>query len=173
MEVVEKEGFPLQRHFNGKEVTLLGKTKEIGDAAPDFKALDRDMQEVRLADFDEPYIVISAVPSIDTGLCDYQTKMFNRELEGRDDVRVITVSNDLPFAHKRYCEAEGLERITILSDHRDLDFAMNYGTLIEELRLQARSVFVLDAERKIIHREYVAEMTDHPDYEAVKSLFTG
>jgi len=161
----------LKRTFNGNEVTLLGKTKDIGDAAPDFKALDRNMQEVRLADFDDPYVVISAVPSIDTGLCSHQTKNFNRELEAHDNVRVITVSNDLPFAHKRYCEAEGLERITILSDHRDLDFAMNYGTLIEELRLQARSVFVLDEKRKIIHREYVAEMTNHPDYEAVTKLF--
>ncbi len=160
----------MKRTFNGNEVTLLGKTKDVGDKAPDFQALDRDMQVVRMSDFDEPYIVISAVPSVDTGLCSHQTKTFNRELEARDDVRVITASNDLPFAHKRYCEAEGLERITILSDYRDLDFAMNYGTLIEELRLQARSVFVLDEERKIIHREYVAEMTNHPDYEAVRKL---
>ena len=100
-------------------------------------------------------------------MCDFQTKQFNQRLNDLEGVRVITISNDLPFAHRRWCASEGLEHITTLSDHRDLDFAMKYGTHIKELRLQARSAFVLDTNRTITYAEYLDEMSNHPDYESL------
>ncbi len=156
--------------FAGTPVTIKGKTKQKGDEAPTFTVLDRDFQKRRLEDFDNEYIVISVVPSIDTSVCDYQTKAFNSKLESFDNVTVLTISNDLPFAQKRWCANEGMESIVTLSDYKDLDFAMKYGTLIDEYRLQARSVFVLDRERRIIHLEYVDEVGDHPDYDKVVQL---
>ncbi len=151
----------------GQKVTVKGERKKIGDVAPDFHAIDRDMNEKRLKDFEDKYLVLSVVPSIDTGVCDFQTKKFNQALEAFDDVKVITISNDLPFAQKRWCAGAGMEHVVTLSDHRDLDFAMKYGTLISETRLQARSVFILDEDRKIVYLEYVEEISNHPDYDAV------
>ncbi len=157
--------------FAGQPVTLKGETKHPGDKAPDFKAIDRDLNTRALDEFlGERYTVISVVPSIDTGVCDYQTKHFNKTLNETDGVNVVTVSNDLPFAQARWCASAGLEDIVTLSDHRDLDFAHNYGTLMEEHRLQARAVFVLDSNKKIVHVEYVDEVTEHPDYDAVIKL---
>ncbi|MGM0436280.1 MAG: thiol peroxidase [Bacillota bacterium] len=157
--------------FGGQPVTLKGDTKNVGDTAPEFKALDRDLKERTLSDFEgDKYTVISVVPSIDTSVCDFQTKHFNKTLNEIEGVKVITVSNDLPFAQKRWCANEGLENIITLSDHKDLDFALKYGTLMVEMRLQARAVFVLDSDRKIIHTEYVSEATNHPDYDAVVDL---
>lgn len=157
--------------FAGTPVTLKGDTKQVGDTAPDFKALNRDMQEKRLSDLEgEAYTVISVVPSIDTSVCDFQTKHFNKTLNEIEGVKVLTVSNDLPFAQKRWCASEGLDNILTLSDHKDLDFALKYGTLMVENRLQARAVFVLDSDRKIIHAEYVSEGTNHPDYDTVVNL---
>ncbi len=156
--------------FAGNAVTLKGKTREVGEQAPDFTAIDRNLKERSLSSFEADYYVLSVVPSIDTGVCDYQTKKFNQTLDGLDGVKVLTISNDLPFAQKRWCASEGLEDIITLSDHRDLNFALRYGTLIEEHRLQARAVFVLDADWRILHVEYVSEVTDHPDYDAVVKL---
>jgi thiol peroxidase len=159
--------------FAGEPVTLKGNTKKVGDTAPNFKALDRDMKEQSLSDLQgDKYTVISVVPSIDTSVCDFQTKHFNKSLNDVKGIKVLTVSNDLPFAQKRWCANEGLENIITLSDHRDLDFALKYGTLMEEHRLQARAVFVLDSDLKIIHVEYVNEGTDHPNYETVVNLLT-
>jgi len=154
--------------FGGTPVTLKGKQKKVGDKAENFRAIAPDMSVKTLDDFDEETIVISAVPSIDTSVCSYQTLKFNQALEAMEDVAVITISNDLPFAQKRWCEKEeGMEDIHILSDHKDLDFAQKYGTLMEEFRLQARTVFILDADRTITYVERVGEGSDHPDYDAV------
>ncbi|MFW6299035.1 MAG: thiol peroxidase [Bacillota bacterium] len=157
--------------FAGQPVTLKGETRHLGDEAPLFKAVDRDLNTRSLEEFlGSRYTVLSVVPSIDTGVCDYQTKHFNKTLNDVEGVNVVTISNDLPFAQKRWCGSEGLENIVTLSDHKDLDFAMKYGTLMEEYRLQARAVFILDANRKIVHVEYVNEVTEHPDYDSVVEL---
>lgn len=150
--------------FVGNPITLLGETKKVGDIAPNFKALNQSLEEKELKDFKERYIVLNVVPSLDTGVCDIQTKTVNKELTERDDVLVITISNDLPFAQSRWCGNAGLESVMTLSDHRELDFANKYGVNIKELRLLARSVFVLDKNRKIVYLEYLDEMTDHLDY---------
>lgn len=151
--------------FGGTPVTLLGKTKKVGDQAPDFKALNTKLQTVKLSDFKTPYVVISVVPSLDTSVCSLQTRTVNSELASRDDLVVLTISNDTPFAQRRWCGNEGLENIITLSDNVSLDFAMQYGTLMEELRLQSRAVFVLDSKRKVIYVEYLEEMSQHPNYE--------
>ncbi|MFW5892915.1 MAG: thiol peroxidase [Bacillota bacterium] len=157
--------------FAGQPVTLKGETRHLGDEAPIFKAVDRELNTRSLDEFlGSRYTVISVVPSIDTGVCDYQTKHFNQSLDDVEGVNVVTVSNDLPFAQERWCGSAGLENIITLSDHKDLDFAMKYGTLMEEYRLQARAVFVLDQNRKIVHVEYVNEVTEHPDYDSVVEL---
>ena len=161
----------MEMTFGGTPVTLQGQVKEKGDEAPDFKAINTELELVSLSDFeDSDFIVLTTVPSIDTGTCDYMTKRFNKDLAEMEDVTVITISNDLPFAQKRWCANEGMENIHIFSDHRDLDFAEKYGTLMKEVRLQARTVFVLDKSRAIIYAEYVQEASEHPDYEAVKEI---
>lgn len=156
--------------FGGNKVTVKGTTKKVGDKAPNFKVIANDLSEKTLDDYNADYIVISAVPSIDTGVCDFQTKKFNKELSDLNNVEVLTISNDLPFAQKRWCASEGLDNVITLSDHKDLDFAMQYGTLIEDHRLQVRSVFVLDKDRNIIYVEYVNEVTNHPNYDKVVEL---
>lgn len=151
--------------FKGKPITLLGDTKHVGDDAPDFKVLNNKSELMKLSDFKSKYIVLNVVPSLDTTVCDMQTRTVNKELTERNDVLVLTISNDLPFAQARWCGNSGLSNVITLSDHYDLDFAHQYGTLIKELRLQARSVFVLDEKRKIIYLEYVDEMSQHLDYD--------
>ena len=151
--------------FKGIKVTLEGNTISLGDNAPDFEALDIGLTPVKLSDFDSKFIVISVVPSLDTGVCDFQTKRFNELVTDFDDVTLITISNDLPFAQKRWCGSEGLENIITLSDHKDLDFAKKYGTLMKEHRLLARSLFVLDNNREVVYKEFAPEASEHLNYE--------
>lgn len=151
--------------FKGNPITVLGNVKKLGDIAPNFKALTQELELKELNDFKDKYIVLNVVPSLDTGVCDMQTRTVNQDLVERDDVLVITVSNDLPFAQARWCGNAGLDRIITLSDHRDLDFADKYGVNIKELRLLARSVFVLNEKREIIYLEYLDEMAEHLNYE--------
>lgn len=151
--------------FGGMPVTLQGETKKVGDLAPNFKALNTKLQVVSLSDFKEPYVVLSVVPSLDTSVCSLQTRTVNSELASRDDLVVLTISNDTPFAQRRWCGNEGLENIVTLSDNVHLDFANQYGTLMTELRLQSRAVFVLDQQRRVIYVEYLEEMSNHPNYE--------
>lgn len=148
-------------------ITVLGEVRKVGDVAPNFTALSQSLEEKSLADFKQRYLVLNVVPSLDTKVCDIQTKRVNQELVNRDDVLVITISNDLPFAQARWCGNAGLPQVITLSDYRDLDFANKYGTNIKELRLQARSVFVLDENRKIVYLQYLDEMTDHIDYDSL------
>lgn len=161
--------------FKNNPVTLLGNEVKVGDAAPDFTVLANNLNPVTLADTNRTIRLISVVPSIDTGVCSEQTRNFNKEAVSLgEDVRVLTISVDLPFAQARWCAAEGIENVQTLSDHRDLSFGKAYGVVIEELRLLARSVFVIDKDNQVTYVEYVSEVTDHPDYEkaieAVKQL---
>ncbi|MBE3569250.1 MAG: thiol peroxidase [Bacillales bacterium] len=152
--------------FKGNPVTLLGNEVKVGDQAPDFTVLANDLSEVTLSDYKGSVRILSSVPSLDTGVCDAQTRRFNEEAAKLDGVKVLTISADLPFAQKRWCASSGLENVITLSDHRDLSFGNAYGVVMKELRLLARAVFVVDSSDKITYVEYVSEGTNHPDYEA-------
>ncbi|KMY55059.1 peroxidase [Bacillus sp. FJAT-27231] len=151
--------------FKGNPVTLVGNEVKVGDQAPDFKVLATDLSEVTLADSNGKVRLISVIPSIDTGVCEQQTRKFNEEASKVNNVEVITISADLPFAQKRWCAGEGLENVKIYSDHREMSFGDAYGVHMKELRLLARSVFVVNGEGKVTYVEYVSEGTNHPDYE--------
>jgi len=154
--------------FQGNPLTLLGNEVKVGDKAPDFELLDNDLNPVNLSGFQGKVCVISSVPSLDTPVCDMETRRFNEEA-GKlgDNVSILTVSMDLPFAQKRWCGAAGVENVTTLSDHRDAKFGENYGVLIKELRLLARAIFVVDREGVIQYVQLVKEVTEEPDYDAV------
>lgn len=151
--------------FKDNPMTILGTEVEVGQKAPDFSVLANDLSEYRLADAKESVKLISVIPSIDTGVCDAQTRRFNEEAGSIDNVEVLTISVDLPFAQRRWCAASGLEHVQTLSDHKDLSFGKAYGLVMEELRLLARAVFVIDTNGTLVHVEYVSEATNHPDYE--------
>ena len=154
--------------FGNQAVRLKGKTKSVGDIAEDFTVVGNDLKDVKLSDFkDVPYLLISVVPSLDTGVCDVQTKTFNKALNDMKHIKVMTISNDLPFAQKRWCGNVDMKDVITLSDHKDLDFALKFGVLIEAYRLHARAVFILDPSRKIIYLEYVPKVSDHPAYDAI------
>jgi thiol peroxidase len=151
--------------FKGKPVTLLGETKSVGDLAPNFHVINNKSETVELSDYKSKYVILNVVPSLETTVCDMQTKTVNKELTNRDDLVVLTISNDLPATQAKWCGASGLDQVITLSDHIDLDFANKYGTNIKELRLQARAIFVLDKQRKIQYLEYVDEMSNHINYD--------
>ncbi|WP_100405114.1 thiol peroxidase [Bacillus solitudinis] len=152
--------------FKGNPVTLLGNEVKVGEKAPDFTVLANDLSKVTLADSKGQVRLISVVPSIDTGVCDQQTRRFNEEAAALDNTKILTVSVDLPFAQKRWCAAAGIENVQTVSDHRDLSFGKAFGLAIEELRLLARAVFVIDSNDVVTYAEYVSEATEHPNYEA-------
>lgn len=160
--------------MGGKPVTLLGKKLNIGDKAPDFVALKQDLTPFTLKEVSEKIKIVSAVPSVDTGVCELQTKRFNEEAGKLKDIAILSISMDLPFALGRFCAVQGIDKVMMLSDHKDASFGEAYGVLIEELRLLNRSIFVLDENNIIRYMEIVAENTNHPDYEsalkAVKNL---
>lgn len=151
--------------FQDNPVTLLGKDMNVGDQAPDFTSLSNDLKEVSLSDYNGKVKLISVVPSVDTGVCSLQTQRFNNEAGKIGNVQVITVSMDLPFAQKRWVEENKVDNLDILSDHRNADFGEKYGVLIEELRLLARSIFVVDSNDKVTYKEVVSEVSNHPDYD--------
>lgn len=152
--------------FKEKPVTLTGNRLSVGAKAPDFTVLANDLSEVKLSDSKGKVRLISVVPSIDTGVCDEQTRRFNEEAAKLGNVDVLTISVDLPFAQKRWCAAAGIDNVQTLSDHRDLDFGKKFGVAIEELRLLSRSIFVIDSSDTVMYVEYVPEVTNHPNYEA-------
>lgn len=153
--------------MKGNAVTLVGPRIQAGMNAPAFRVVDTDLKERTLDDYRGNVLLIAAVPSLDTGVCDAETRRFNQEATGfGPDVRVLTISMDLPFAQKRWCGAAGIDRVITLSDHREASFGTAYGTLIKELRLLARAVFVVDRTGKVTYVEYVPEVTAHPQYEA-------
>jgi len=156
----------VQVTFSGDPVTLVGSEIKVGDQAPEFTVLANDLSEGSLSDYKGKIKIISVVPSVDTGVCSQQTKRFNEEADKLDNVHVLTISMDLPFAQTRWCGAEGVQNIDLLSDHRDADFGQKYGVLMKELRLLARAIFVVDENDKVVHVEYVPEVTTHPNYDA-------
>jgi thiol peroxidase len=147
-------------------MTLIGPELKPGDKAPDFETVDLSLQPVNLAKTGSSVRIFSVVPSLDTPVCDAQTKRFNEEAAKLANVDIYTVSVDLPFAQKRWCGAFGVDRVKMLSDHRSGSFGENYGTLIKELRIESRAIFVVDKENVIRHAEYVKEVADHPNYES-------
>ncbi len=153
--------------FKGGPLTLVGNEAVVGQEAADFEVLGNDLTPVKLSSFRGKVCVISSVPSLDTQVCDVQTRRFNEEA-GRlgDDVVVLTISMDLPFAQGRWCGAAGVDNVVTLSDHRDGAFGEAFGLLIKELRLLARAVYVLDKDGVIIYSQVVPEVTDEPDYDA-------
>src|ERR1035437_3733092 len=151
--------------LKGNPMTLLGPELKAGDAAPDFSLVDVGLKPVTLKDTGNRVRIISVVPSLDTQVCDAQTKHFNEAAANLPGVDIITASMDLPFAQKRWCGAFAVDKVKMLSDHKDGSFGTNYGTLIKELRIESRAIFVLDAHNKIRHAEYVKEVADFPNYE--------
>lgn len=157
--------------IKGNPLTLIGPELMVEDKAPDFVVLDSDLKEVRLKDFAGKIKVISVTPSLDTPVCDIQARRFNQEAaQFSDDVVVFNISMDLPFAIARFCSAAGIDRVKALSDHRDASFGNAYGVLVKELRLLARSIFIIDKDDIIRFREIVPELTNHPDYESAINL---
>ncbi|MGB9600144.1 MAG: thiol peroxidase [Myxococcota bacterium] len=151
---------------NGNPLTLLGNEIKEGDVAPFFHVLDKDLKEVDLRGFAGKKIMISVTPSLDTPVCDLQLKRFNKEAaEFGDDVVVLNISVDLPFAIARFCNANGIDKVLTLSDYRDVDFGTKYGVLIKENRLLARSIFIIGKDGKIAYKEIVPDITHHPNYE--------
>jgi thiol peroxidase len=156
--------------LKGGPLTLVGPELKIGGQAPDFAVVDKDLKPVNLADTEDGVRIFSVVPSLDTPVCDTQTRRFNQEAAGLPGVQVYTVSMDLPFAQSRWCAAAGIDKIKMLSDHQTGDFGQKYGTLIKELRLNSRAIFVVDEMGTLRHVEYVKEVGDHPNYEAALAV---
>jgi thiol peroxidase len=154
--------------MKGNPLTLIGNEVKVGDNAPDFIALDNNLAPVRLSSFKGKICVLASVPSLDTPVCDMETRKFNEEA-GRlgADVVFLTISMDLPFAQRRWCGASGVTKVQTLSDHRDASFGTSYGVLIKELRLLARAVFVVDQGGIIQHAQLVKEVSKEPDYGVV------
>ncbi|GIW39911.1 MAG: putative thiol peroxidase [Candidatus Binatia bacterium] len=152
--------------MRGNPVTLVGPELKPGDPAPRFRAVGRDLSPFDSETLRGKVRIVSSVPSVDTPVCDAQTKRFNEEAAKLEGAEILTISMDLPFALNRWCAAAGVDRLRMLSDHREASFGQAWGTLIKDLRLLARAVFVVDKNDRIVHAEYVKEIANHPDYEA-------
>lgn len=151
--------------LRGNPYTLLGPELKVGDNAPDFEAIDNGLKPVTLGTTGTGTRIFSVIPSLDTPVCDAQTKRFNEEAGKLPNVSIYTFSMDLPFAQKRWCGAFGVDNVKMVSDHRDGSFGQKYGTLIKELRIHSRAIFVIDKDNIVRHVEYVKEVGDHPNYE--------
>ncbi len=163
--MIERPGSITMR---GNPLTLLGQEIAVGQKAPDFTLITNDMAPVSLADYAGKALALVSVPSLDTPTCAIETRRFNAEAAKlSEDVRILTISMDLPFAQKRWCGAMGIDKVQTLSDHREASFGLGYGVLIKELRLLARAVFVVDRKGVVTYTELVREVADEPNYEAV------
>ena len=157
----------MQVTFGGKKLNLYGEVVKVSDKAPDFKAVNNDLSSFDSKENQGKVVVYSVVPSIDTEVCSLQARTFNEEAEKLgDDVIVITVSCDLPFAQKRFCAQEGIKNSISISDYKDHDFGKKYGFLIEDLALLSRGVVIVDKNGKIAYTEYVKEVTNEVNFEA-------
>lgn len=152
--------------MQGKPITLLGPRLKAGDKAPDFTVVTNDLAPLKLSDFAGKVVIINAVPSIDTGVCDAQVRKFNQLAAILGNTVILSISVDLPFALSRYCAAEGINAVKTTSDYQHLDFGLKYGFVIEELRLLSRGIVVIDTQNVIQYIEYVKEVSDHPNYDA-------
>src|SRR5271168_1222364 len=146
-------------------MTVIGPELKTGDTAPDFQAVDDSLKAVDLASTGHGVPIFSVVPSLDTPVCDAQTKRFEEETGKLPNVSIYTFSMDLPFAQKRWCGAFGVDHVKMISDHRTGSFGEHYGTMIKDLRIESRAIFVVDKENVLRHVEYVKEVADHPNYE--------
>jgi len=152
----------------GKPVTLLGKGISVGDSAPNFKVVDDNFIPVTLEDYKGQAVLISVVPSLDTGICSLQTKHFNEKVASQfPSVVMLTISADLPFAQKRFCKAENIDKITTLSDSVWRDFGQKYGLIIKDMGLLTRTVFILDKSHNIIYKQLVSSLSTEPEYNSV------
>ena len=155
--------------LRGNPYTLIGPELKVGDHAPDFDLVNDSLQPVNLDKTGKSVRIFSVVPSLDTPVCDAQTKRFNEEAANLPGLDIYTVSMDLPFAQKRWCGAYGVDKVKMLSDHKTGSFGQHYGTLIKELRIESRAIFVVDEDNSIRHVEYVKEVGEHPNYESAMS----
>ena len=160
---------------NNKYITLLGTQVAINEQAPNFKVVDKNFSPVQLSDFSDQTILISVVPSLDTGVCSLQTKRFNEEAAKLPkNITLLTISNDLPFAQKRFCKVESIDQIKVLSDSVWRNFGENYGLIIKDMGLLTRAIFIIDNKGKVKYKELVANISEHPDYagalSAVKNI---
>jgi thiol peroxidase len=154
--------------MKGNPLTLVGSEPAVGQKVPDVTVVDNGLSAVKLSSFQGKVVVIASVPSLDTSVCDLETRRFNQEAVALGpDIQVLIVSMDLPFAQKRWCGAAGAKNLLTLSDHREAAFGTAYGVLIKELRLLARAVFVLDREGVLRYTQLVKEIATEPDYAAV------
>jgi len=153
--------------IHGNPLTLTGTDVQVGDSAPSFTVIDRDLKEVSLSEFAGKIKILSVTPSLDTPVCEVQARRFNEEATAlSDDIVILNISMDLPFAIARFCTAAGIDRVKVFSDHRDASFGNAYGVLIKELRLLARSIFIIDKGDVIRYKEIVREVTDLPDFQS-------
>ena len=154
--------------MRGDPLTLVGEEVKVGDPAPDFVVLNNNLSPIKFSSYRGKTCIVSSVPSLDTPVCDTETRRFNEEA-GRlgSDVVILTISMDLPFAQKRWCAAAGVDKVQTLSDHRDASFGLAYGVLIKELRLLARAVFLVDRGGTIRYIQWVKEVSKEPDYEEI------
>jgi thiol peroxidase len=152
--------------LKGNPLTLIGPQLKPGDSAPDFTVVDQALKPVTLKDTGRNVRIFSVVPSLDTPVCDAQTRKFNIAAANLPGVDIITVSVDLPFAQTRWCGAFGVDKVKMLSDYKDVSFGANYGTLIKELRIESRAIFVVNRENQIRYVEYVKEVADSPNFDA-------
>lgn len=154
--------------FGGNPLTLTGEEIKVGAIAPNFTAVNQNLTPFDFyKETEGKIVVISAVPSVDTSVCEFQTTHFNQEATNlSDNVFIVTISVDLPFAQKRFCGAHGIENIAVVSDHRDLDFGQKYGFILDEVRLLERGVVIIDQNREVKYVEYLEEVANHPNYDA-------
>ncbi|GAA0719448.1 thiol peroxidase [Clostridium malenominatum] len=152
--------------FNGSPLNLEGNILKVGDTAPDFVAIDKDLKEVSFKDTKGIRILLT-VPSLDTPVCDLETRTFNEKATAHANVSIYTLSMDLPFAQARWCAAHGIKNVVTLSDFKDRLVGKNYGTYIKELGLLTRAAFVIDSNNKIVYVEYLDEITEQPNYNAI------
>lgn len=152
--------------FKGNKITLAGKQLKVGDDAPDFALIDHGLNTVKLSDTSGIRVFI-VIPSLDTPVCDMEVKAFNEKATELGDISIYAISMDLPFAQARWCGAFDIEKVNTLSDYKNRDFGKNYGVYIEELGLLTRAVFVIDEKNKITYAEYVPEVANQPDFDAV------
>ena len=160
--------------LKGKPITLVGDEVKVGQAGPEFEAVDNDLKPVRLSSLKGKVVILCSVPSLDTSVCDIETRKFNEkagQLGG--DVKVLTISMDLPFAQKRWCGAAGIKNVQTLSDHSEASLGMAYGVLIKDMRLLARAVFVIDKTGIVRYKQIVPEISSEPDYEAAINAAKG
>lgn len=172
-QVLAENNFPETNNLvkaGDKYVTLIGHQVNVGEQAPNFKVVDANFSPVKLADFANKVVLISVVPSLDTGVCSLQTKRFNEEISQlSDNIVILTISNDLPFAQKRFCKAENIDKVKVLSDTVWRDFGQHYGLLIKDMGLLTRAIFIIDQQGNIAYKELVESIASHPNYEMALS----